>query len=62
MKQKVVMPGFVPGTHVLGAAGETRMAGSSPAVTMRRFSPPTSAANPSHTRARLDASGALTQA
>ena len=28
------MPGLVPGIHVLGAAGKTWMAGTSPAMTL----------------------------
>jgi hypothetical protein len=31
----IVMPGLVPGIHVLGAARKTWMAGTSPAMTMR---------------------------
>ncbi|MDH6264018.1 hypothetical protein M2427_007977 [Bradyrhizobium sp. BR13661] len=30
-----VMPGLVPGIHVLGAAGRTWMAGTSPVMTVR---------------------------
>ena len=33
---KLVMPGLVPGIHVLRAAGKAWMAGSSPAMTLWR--------------------------
>jgi hypothetical protein len=34
---ELVMPGLVPGIHVLGAAGKAWMAGTSPAMTLRKL-------------------------
>jgi hypothetical protein len=34
--QKLVMPGLVPGIHVLGQARKTWIAGTSPAMTKKR--------------------------